>query len=85
MPGAGRPTIDIVPLGIVAAMLLFYDAARRPQLHGLPWVATVGKLAIAGGLFMALFVLTPWDGRAGIAAAAVVAVGIASLAFWAEE
>lgn len=85
MPGTVLPIMDIVPFALLASVLLVYDAARRPQPHGLGWIEAVGKLFCAGLLFATLFALIPWDGRAGLAATIVIAMGLISLAFWPKK
>jgi len=85
IPGSVLPILDIVPIAIVAAGLLLYDATRRSRARRLPWVAPLIKLLFAAALLSILFFLTPWDGRAGMAAVLVMALGLASLAFWPEK
>jgi hypothetical protein len=85
IPGAVLPFLDIVPLSIIALILLVYDAVRRPGTRTIPWAAGIGACICAMILVSILLLTTPGDGRAGIIALAVLAIGILSLAFWPRE
>jgi hypothetical protein len=85
IPGSVLPFLDIVPLGILAAGLLLYDASRRARTTHLAWIPPAIRLLFAAALIAAIFLLVSWDGRAGMVAAALLATGAASLAFWPEK
>ena len=85
IPGSVLPMIDLVPLALLTAGLLFYDAVRRAHVHPLPWVSSALKLLCILALCGVLALTIPWSGRAGMAAAVILALGMVSLAFWPEK
>ena len=85
IPGSVLPFLDIVPLAFIAAGLLFYDAARRQRTRRFAWVRMSIALLFAAVVLVSVLLLGSWDGRAGAAAAVVLSVGIASLAFWPRQ
>ena len=82
VPGAVLPFLDVMPLAIIAAIFLGYDAVRRPRSARMPWARTVGGIVLAALAAAAILLLREWSGTAGVAAAALLTAAIVSLAFW---
>ncbi|MEN9558720.1 MAG: hypothetical protein RL141_1089 [Candidatus Parcubacteria bacterium] len=80
VPGSVLPFLDIVPLGVVALLLLAYDAVRSPSSSTFPWIPAIAAMAFSVVLSAGFFLFGEWGGRSGSIAFVVMTIGLVLLA-----